>query len=432
MAFSVQWTYGHDSSTTSQASPNGDEVVFDYSAGLLVDLGAPTSKLLQLSVIRHGGGAADELIGILLIDLSAHVPKPPQQSSRQRATLAMSRCPYQPNVMVRLMVETAFVESPLRVGLGGRAGSSSRARSGSAVGGDRVVDTAPEPAHHEELERLRASLATISATNKHLRDENALLKVAAQRAREEPGYTYQALRDAGGRPQQSPTPTANLARSNLEDLQSMDVMRAEIAVLQRGLSAAKAQIREDKLVEEELRLEVESLVKTTRFNMDEIRRLEQEVEASRGTRALAAESHSSAQALRAQLLDAQDTNRDQRRELETAKKDVEVLRASLDEADRALRIELEKRKKLEADCNMQIQSARAEADRAKAALQVGQQELSSLHRYCTELGERWKSVADVVEAQRHSIEKKNERILELRSLLRGMQVQQRIGDDGSA
>ena len=443
VTFSVQWSYGAEIGETAASSPASDEVIFDHPVSFPVDL-AVAAKLLQLSVLRHqqhidvsGGG---EVIGILFIDLNAHIPKPPQLSSRQRATLAMSRCPYQPSVMVRLMVETT-VQPSAALGASSPWTASTphqhvvASGRGTSLPAARRSVSLTRPDEAEEVERLRGTLSTLSAANKNLRDENALLKVAAQKAREEPGYTYQALRDSGsgsGQHHSSP-PNGSVgggARKfrDVNDPNAIDVMKAEIAVLQRGLHAAKEQIREDRRIEEDLRQEIDSLVKTNRFSLEEVQRLEREVESSRASRNIAAESQSSAQSVRNQLLELQDRFRDLSNNLAATRRDLDVSRTSCDELEHMLKLEIEKRKKLESDCAMQVQSATAEADRAKAALQVGQQELSGLHRYCTELGERWKAVVGVVESQKHSIERKNERILELRSLLRGQQLQQRLAD----
>ena len=65
------------------------------------------SGLLQLTALEIGPNDSTEVAGALMIDLNGHVPKPPQKFSRQRATVAMSRCPYPPPLLIRLMIECA-------------------------------------------------------------------------------------------------------------------------------------------------------------------------------------------------------------------------------------------------------------------------------------------------------------------------------------
>ena len=154
-----------------------------------------------------------------------------------------------------------------------------------------------------------------------------------------------------------PTPRA-ASPPQTTDPDQMTILQAEIAVLQRGLSAAKDRLRQGEATEAELRAELKSLLLTSQFQTQEIQRLE--------------------------------------RDLTRAEEQKHVAEASNQVQSRAF--------------HAREQSLTEALDAAKA-------ELETLHAYAAAANDRCRDVSKIVESQAAILVKKNGKIRALQSLL---------------
>jgi DNA repair exonuclease SbcCD ATPase subunit len=315
-----------------------------------------------------------------------------------------------------------------------------------------------------EMTRLRAAVSTLTASNRELRDENLLLRNSVQRAREEPSYTYVHSRPGVQTPQApivasvSPPPNEPLRREKNEPsnpsareksssrkgsveaaerppIESRDlidfsdqvsILRAENAVLQRGLTAAKERLREQDRIDSELRAEVDSLVAANRFQSEDIRRLEEEVhrlsthrssigrfEAEQTTVAL----HDTLSRLRSVQIEADNAIRQNKSFAER----IQELENELSVANRRREEELNTRQVIQ-------EASEVQRKVYETKLQQAQREMEKLHKFGEEMVSRCKGIAEIVDAQSKILEKKNTKIQTLQALHRANEYLDRNGE----
>lgn len=466
--YQVTWSAGRQEGAegaTVALTPSEEEVLFHHDVAFRAP--NPPDRLLQLTVLqfrndpRNASGSLGRttedkeksVVGVLVIDLNAHVPKPGSMQSKQRATLAVSLCPFDPPLMVRLAVESTRSHLPYdfneerRLAADERRRSASRARSVSQqsstpTGASTPVvpplqlTAPPAPVAVEllddvamEMARMKAALQSITASNRQLRDENSLLRTAVQKAREEPSYTFvgnqRVSRPAGSTPAPEtplesppPRPPSEGVASSHHIADTHSILEAEVAVLQRGLQAAKAKLKEKDETEAELRAEIKSLTMTNQFQSEDIVRLEQELERYESQQQEAI----SVDELKRSLLEVQSKNRVLSAELQTE----ERLRAKLSDDFKSLK------KEYDACVRRREESLAEEIERRNAHTSLVQQlesrldkaaqEVEKLHRATTEANGRCEAVAKIVAAQSKIIENKNSKIRALKALLDGSEL----------
>lgn len=539
--YQVTWAAGggkhasEEGATLALANSDGGEVLFHHEA--LFRTPKTPDRLLQLTVLqirnpttagvassstsmagtpRAGshGAASDErtVLGVLVIDLNAHVPKTAAVTSKQRATLALSLCSYDPPAMIRLEVESTKSHLPYdpeledRRLLDARRRSASRQRSvppqqhhqdpsssdtattalpsrgGSMMSPPIAGPATPRtldyhtgvhtPQHHQqgrghsaativsgeelldndtlELARLKAALHTLTNANKHLRDDNTLLRNAVQRAREEPNYTYQVQRQSsvastsykgdvsttGGEDVVggiSPEPRIPSTSSHQQNAiaDNTAILQAEIAVLQRGLTAAKERILQKDLLEQDLRAEIRSLHQTNTFQAEDIVRLEDEVRRINTKERQLADDEAELHQQKRLVLELQARSRLLAVELQNE----EHLRGKLDEEHKSLRKEydhvIKRRQQSEEEDALRREAHRSLVQQLEVRLSKAQDELEGLHKYAAEANERCHSIAHIVESQSKIIETKNGKIRGLKTLLEAQDIYKKMMERSS-
>lgn len=532
--YQVTWTAGggkhasEEGATLALANSEGGEVLFHHDA--LFRTPKSPDRLLQLTVLQirnpsslsptprggsqalspsAGGGDERTVLGVLVIDLNAHTPKTAAVTSKQRATLALSLCSYDPPAMIRLEVESTKSHLPYdpeaedRKLLDARRRSASRQRSVPQDTSDSSASAPPvasrggsllsplplppqitprtldypnyqhsgrrsPPRGHSagtitsgedlldddtlEIARLKAALHTLTNANKHLRDDNTLLRNAVQRAREEPNYTYQVQRQASVastsyKADVSATGDENLAISpeprgpvvisqNTTHQQNAiadntAILQAEIAVLQRGLAAAKERIQQKDFLEQDLKAEIRSLQQTNQFQAEDIARLEAEVRHITSKERQLDHDEAELQQQKRTVLELQARSRLLAVELQNE----EHLRGKLDEEHKALRKEydhvIKRRQQWEEEDALRRGAHKALVVQLELRISQAQEELESLHKYAADANERCRSIAHIVESQSKIIETKNGKIKGLKSLLEAQDIYKKMMERSS-
>jgi hypothetical protein len=521
--YQVTWAAGvgkhasEEGATLALASSEGGEVLFHHEA--MFRTPKSPDRLLQLTVLQirnpttprgspSSSGDERSVLGVLVIDLNAHTPKTAAVTSKQRATLALSLCSYDPPAMIRLEVESTKSHLPYdpeledRRLLDARRRSASRQRSvpqhqdpGAAAhtvsappsvasrGGSLLSPLPLQPQstprtleYHNpvssgntpyrghssgtvtsgedlldndtlEIARLKAALHTLTNANKHLRDDNTLLRNAVQRAREEPSYTYQVQRqgsvastsykaDASAGDESfaiSPEPRLppNTTHQQNAVADSTAILQAEIAVLQRGLAAAKERILQKDLLEQDLRAEIRSLHQTNTFQAEDIARLEEEVRHMTSKERQLDRDEAELQQQKRTVLELQARSRLLAVELQNEGH----LRGKLDEEHKALRKEydhvIKRRQQSEEEDALRRGAHKALVVQLELRISQAQEELESLHKYAAEANERCRSIANIVESQSKIIETKNGKIKGLKSLLEAQDIYKKMMERSS-
>ena len=386
----LRWYYSDDCHGESPDTPvTGDEAAFLCTSKFVAaTVGASIPHLLQLSIVSASGSA---LYGVLMIDLNAHVPKPPAKVSRQRATLTMSRCQGAQPMLLRLMMEgspIAMTAASVGAAVSALASASSsrslvstaKAHPGAAIAASGQVGSPLDPA---QMLKLRALIATLTAANDQLKDENATLRRGAREARLEPDYTFSPS-DARQQGRSGAAVIEQLRREIEDSLAEKTTLLAEAAVMQKGLSNAKDQLRAAMGREEEGKRELAALQKRNAFLVEEVDRLEKSIESHKEASRRHADVSESA-ALNDMLQSSQQINRDLRAMLASADTVAESLKRELKTAQKEAR---------DADARSFESSQHAERRcgdlelrlvKTEAALRLGQRELSKLHRYAAEV-----------------------------------------------
>lgn len=495
----LQWYFSDEHQGRTEAvAPHADEVEFGLKAKFVVEASkSPIARLLQLTVMEVKGDVEQqqqlhELVGVLTIDLNAHVPRSPARTSRQRATLALSRCPFPQPLMVRLTIESgpalpvvrrepssvstasATAMKELSVPQTGTRsnnnGSTDRARSvtggpdapvrpmqeqaasartpltatplqrshstteatGSKGSAGRGVATVlgAEADHGAEIARLKATLTAMQSNMEHLRDENVLLRKTAADARKEIGYTYAAERkgtttDAAQQVRTTVMPEAAAAmRLESENL----ALKAEIAVLQKGLQSAREQIRATTEREEEQRREVANLTRSNAFHLDEAERLEAELQSLREKYAtslgILGDDESEVDTMRSFVSATKQSAKELQAMLRQSEDKTKELEATVAGLQQRVTDETRRRKAAEGVHGAQAREALTRAENAEQAVRAGQIELNRLHKYSCEMNDKCRQLGDAWAKERTIAEKRKARIRDLESLLAAQSVVQ--------
>lgn len=499
--YQVTWNAGQSASAegaTLCLAPTDTEVLFHHEA--LFRTSTTPDRLLQLTVVQvsninngsrtprsaggvNGSSTLEErrvVIGVLVIDLNAHVPKTGSMTSQQRATLAVSLSPFDPPAMIRLAVESVRSHTPFdaeaeeRKAIDARRRSASRQRSVSnsrpvsparhvvpylpispaTYVDPEMVSPAPLAVVDErllnednlEIERLRAALNSVNTVNKQLRDDNTLLRNAVQRARAEPSYTYEVQRSdksslndrldtsgrAGGEPLMSPAPhvPSSVSTQSL-DSDAVTILQAEVAVLKRGLAAAREKIKLHEAQEHDLRAEIESLSMANTFQLEDIARLEDDVRRLQSTEQQAVDDGAALSVQKKLVAELQAKSRLLAAEL----KNEESLRGKLTDEHRTLQKEheylLKRRQQAEDDDALRREAHKDLIDQLEGRLAKAHKELETLHQYAADGNQRCHSIAHIVESQSKIIEEKNGKIRSLKSLLEAQDVYRKMAERSS-
>jgi hypothetical protein len=410
--YQLRWFLNDRHKGVSQPTPRaGDEAALLHTAQFGVEAKGVITQLLQLSVVELASAADDapQLVGVLMIDLNAHVPRPPKASSRQRATLNLSRCPFPQPLLMRMTLEcrpalppahlsprsTSAASVPSTPADQHTAGIAQVPRSVSRAALSDVGSASPAAGDDAvaHLKKMRAAVATLTASNDQLKDENRLLHRAVDRARLEPEFT---------------TSTKAMADGAAEtELLSQDVgvltgenrtLRAEMAVVRKGLQTAKEQLRALMAKHEAARADGAAAEKARAFAEAELARVRRETgEARQAQRVSASDELCS---LREMLAVSQQTCNDLRAMVHSS----DTLTDSLQRELRAARDDAQRSGKTR-DAAVGIARQRADdfeeqAHRAGAALRIGQGEIEKLHSYSAAVTEKLKGCAERLQVER--------------------------------
>ena len=438
--YMIQWYYDETNQGGSpQVAPKGDEVAFDVVGDFVVEHSGVISRLLQLNCIAVKKTGERELAGVLMIDLNAHVPKPPSKSSRQRATLHMSRCPGPKPLLIRLTVNCVPTTAPARAVVAPQRAPTTTARPSDSSQQRSSTSPAPQSAPsadvQDHINRLRATITTLSSANEQLRDENTVLRQAANRARDEPDYTYFG---SGGRgPSASPIPQSPAHSHAAEESEALQAhlqteirtLNAELAILQRGMQSAKEQIRNAAQREENYEREISMLNREKKALEDEVHRLRGDAhnvnlryEAALG---ITSEDPNQVASLRETLTATQQMNRDlkamldtsQAQERDTADSLLEV-KQEVVQAERKYKTALELHQKRE-------QEALARADAAESALRAAEAQCKELHAYCITVHNKCKLLMKALEHEKQINERRKRKNVDLKAMLRAHAIAER-------
>lgn len=424
------------------AATGSNDIVFRHEATFEANL--VTDHLLHISVVRipHEMLPQEkEVVGVLVMDLHAHRPKGGESVSRQRATVPMSLC--DPPLLMRIGVScTSLRASSLGMGSGAVVGgASSQPRARSATPGGGQSDYYNYPTHHQphalssplplppqnapefdesamEVARLRAAVQSLTNANRQLRDENTLLRTAVQRARAEPSYSYGGGGNhvARGTSPMPPTPrAASPPHPQPTDPDQMTILQAEIAVLQRGLSAAKDRLRQGEATEAELRAELKSLLLTSQFQTQEIQRLERDLTRAEEQKHFNHEARTMEQ--RKELNEMSLKLRSAMEEANTSNVARERLVREHEQLQRDFEAAQRRREVAEASNQVQSRAFHAREQSLTEALDAAKAELETLHAYAAAANDRCRDVSKIVESQAAILVKKNGKIRALQSLL---------------
>lgn len=423
--YQARWFLNDDRKGTSAVTSKvGDEVSFMFADRFVVDTRGIITQLLQVSVLEVNTQTDESRIaGVLMIDLNAHVPKPPRTSSKQRATLSMSRCPFPTPLLVRLTLECALNTNPVPtpgapspvpsrgpsisaisplpravadasrgVSMASRDGSvntpvADRRAESTRDALERAASTAAFDETAAQFGKMRDVVSSLSAANDQLRDENTLLQRALDRARNEAEYTFSTKEmDSFANETQPGFDGVQPAAAGSATEEDMRILKAEMAVLRRGLAAAKDSLRQAMDKEKELRKEISALTRGKAFHADEAKRLQADLDAARASQTKDVSAELSA--TREMLVSSQQMCRDLRAMVnssdtltESLKKELALARKDATEADNrrheAVRI-----------AEQRATEAESRAERAAAALRLGQQELVKLHSYGVQMNQQ--------------------------------------------
>jgi hypothetical protein len=473
--YSLSWHYDDlRQGATSEITPTGDEVVFNYSTEFVAEHQGAISRLLQVNVVAIRSSGDRELGGVLMIDLNAHVPKPPSKLSKQRATLNMSRCTGSKPLLIRLSISGAPTTAPPSGGM--RSAPSSRGHSlqsspavanlhlsrgpspppqhGTGAGGGAAMG---EDALAEQLHRLQATVSALSAANDQLKDENTLLRMQSQKGRVEPDYTYTGGGGGGGvsasqssltfaTPLSHPLQAtgSGVARSNsvspapinpvtqgilafeaeeqIAKLQTeIKTLNAEIVILQKGLQSAREQIKLTVDREEKAQRDVTTLLRNNRALEDEIARL-------KGHEHVVNQRYETALGIMGTSTDEVLTNREVMVSTQAMNRDLRAMVDSLENSNKDLQRQLSETRKQIADNDRKTQltitqyqtreqEATLRADRAESMLQALQAQNKQLHDYCCMANERCKQLSTALSAEHEVAEKRKKKVNDLRAIL---------------
>ena len=381
--YQIQWFFPpYAEGQTPWQFPIQDDVTFNINVSFRLPPGSsPINHLLQLSVAeRLHSDAAVDIVGVLMMDLNVHVPRDTDKKSRQRATLQLSRCSYVPAVLMRLMVECSL----------------------------NAVTPLPPPAIMMAQEKEAVSdgydTSTLLAVNKQLNDDIALLRRALRAAKEEPNHTY------------PPTTVVAVVAPTPMDAEELMMVRAEMVVVQRGLSAAKEQIKGKAVMEAELRQEIESIATTNRFYIDEVARLEAALRcASNKQGGMHTQTVSELRSAQAHVKDVVEELHKQNAVNQVLKEKCNRVQQESHESGVAS-------KHAEQRAERQLVIAHEANQKLREALQKSVGEIQTLRSYCTDTVSRAERLQVAVEQQHQLLDRRKKKILELRGILAAFQV----------
>ena len=404
--YELKWFYDDDAQGCTAPTPRvADEVTFmlaeKFSAHRSPSTGG-ISRLLQLTVLEvFPLTQSRSQVGVLLIDLNAHVPRPPQQFSRQRATLSLSRCTTSKPILLRITIEcvvasapdtsqkpsleqrkingsvdkAAVVDEPSCPREAGqekrlaKSKESSRSEGRSQLAA-RVSPTSKQGEENAQLQRqiadLTSKLANMKETNATLQDENGILKNAVSVARSEPAYTYSASRDGseGGAKMEIAT------------------LKAEITVLQKAVMQSKEQIRNLLEREESLRSELSAHARANASLQEENSRLERELVETRQAKQDDQQAVADAVGMKDALQRAEDSLREARGAQHAAE---ERLKESAKEQEE-LKLQLSRVAAERDTASSELDTVQYESTerivRLETNLESRQQQLQKLHAHC--------------------------------------------------
>ena len=362
---------------------DGDEVTFDTCIEFrLASRSGVVAHLLQLSVIacapvdaralERGDafpGAPDReitILGVLMIDLNAHVPRPPAKLSSQKAMLYLSRSPLTPPPLMRIAIRGApFAPAPPMIVSpkqqpppalpGGGGGGSSVPRARSSPGGSAAAGES----------------ATID------------MMMAADDG------------DAADAPDAADTPPP----------QDVEGLRA-------AFDTAKAQMRS--LIEQnaQQRREIAVLQRRNRLQHDEGRQLRAQA-SEEGVARVRASYEGRVLALRDELASLTASNADMRALAQTA----EVLAESLSRELESARAEAAEAAAVARELTEKVDELRTQNGRYERALKHGQDEIVKLHTYCAQAKSAFEDALVALQKERLENAHNKRRVEDLQRLL---------------
>jgi hypothetical protein len=468
--FQVRWFLNDGLKGASDVFPRvGDEVSFGFNSRFTVEARGVITQLLQLSLVElPASGQPPTLAGVLMIDLNAHVPKPPKTVSRQRATLAMARCPYDPPVLIRVSLECSPADavgppsagrgasaspqmstaSPVPRAPGAQTSSASQPRGGSAApcgGGQQQPQQGISPEiSRMEQERTAAVVSSLSSANDQLRDENLLLRRAIENARREPDAPAavtqlesiarsidesryredadadaDAAEEAGGVSDGRESSAGRRGQRTLRE--QLDEAQVENATLKKGLGAAKESLRQMIDKERELRQQANNATRAKTFLESELEKLQRELDTERQR------GRSAAQDAESEMGGELATTREMLASSQQMARDLRAMVHSADTLADSLKRELAAAKKDAAEASaraqdatriaeQRAQEAEARAARAADAVETGQLELNKLHRYCVDVSNRLKAATEALASERTTARNLSRQLEDLKSV----------------
>jgi hypothetical protein len=443
-SYQVRWFLNDDVKGHTDVCPRvGDEVTFQYATKFGIETRGVIGQLLQLSLVDLGqregsphstvSAAASTqatLAGVLMIDLNAHVPKPPKQSSRQRATLGMSRCQHDPAILIRLGLECAPADAPPQPLAG--LNSTQRPTREESVPGISPLPRAPSSATLHRAGSLRAAserggdahaavteaatasdqqqkalISALSSANDQLRDEVVVLRRALERARADGEYTYSSRQlhaIAEGQQGNTNTTASELAglSTRAERLKTeLDAAKEENETLKKGLNTAKESMRQLMETDRDLRKQNSTLSRAKAFLEGELDRLQKELDTERQHgRGSSRTSEGELTTTREMLASSQQMGRDLRAMLHSAETLAESLKRELTTARREAAESSSRAVEAVRFAEARATDAEATAGKARDALLMGQQELAKMHQYCVDIAGRLKATVEALNKEK--------------------------------